>query len=136
MLRPSPGPSVPCFSRNSRAAIGALAGLLAAAAVAAAAMAQQTEVPFGGLDHDSSQPVEITADVLELDQASGTAVFSGSVTVGQGDLRLTADTLTALYAEDSSSVDRMEATGNVTLVSGAEAAEAERAVYDLSLIHI
>jgi lipopolysaccharide export system protein LptA len=108
---------------------------LMVAALPALALAQ-TEVPFGGLEHDASQPVEITADRLDLDQAAGSAVFVGGVKVGQGALRLAADRVEVFYdggAEGGSGkVRRMVAIGNVTLTNGTEAAEAERATYEVA----
>lgn len=103
------------------------------------ALAQGAEVPFGQ-QHDASQPVEITSDRLDLDQAAGTAVFTGTVRVGQGELRLAADRVEVFYTEvggaaagsGSGQVERMVANGNVTLSNGAEAAEAERAVYEVA----
>ena len=96
----------------------------------------QAQVPFGGLEHDSSLPVEITADRLDLDQSAGSAVFAGQVNVGQGTLRLAADRVEVFYDESSTSptgkVQRMIATGNVTLANGAEAAEADHAVYEVA----
>ena len=96
----------------------------------------QAEVPFGGLEHDASLPVEITSDRLELDQAAGTAVFTGQVKVGQGTLRLAADRVEVFYdaesTEPTGKVQRMVATGNVTLANGTEAAEADQAVYEVA----
>jgi lipopolysaccharide export system protein LptA len=101
-----------------------------------AAAGQGAQVPFGGLQHDATLPVEITSDALELDQAEGTAVFTGDVKVGQGTLRLAADRLEVFYADTEGAgtgeVQRMLASGNVTLTSGGEAAEAERAAYDVA----
>ena len=94
-------------------------------------LAQGAQVPFGGLKHDAGQPVEITADALALDQAAGTAVFTGTVKVGQGTLRLAADRIEVVYS-DESEVSRMLASGDVTLSNGAEAAEAREAVYDVA----
>jgi lipopolysaccharide export system protein LptA len=100
------------------------------------ALAQAAQVPFGGLSHDASQPVEITAERLDLDQAAGSAVFSGTVRVGQGSLRLAADRVEVFYADSagtgSGQVERMVAVGNVTLSNGAEAAEAEHATYEVA----
>jgi len=95
----------------------------------------QASLPFGGFSHDASQPVEIAADSLIVNQADGSAVFSGNVVVGQGTLRLAADSLTVFYGSGGSAtgeVSKMEAQGNVTLSNGAEAAEAQRASYDVS----
>ena len=96
----------------------------------------QAEVPFGGLEHDSTLPVEITADRLDLDQAAGSAVFTGGVKVGQGTLRLAADRVEVFYDQASTQatgkVQRMIASGNVTLANGSEAAEADHAVYEVA----
>ena len=73
-----------------------------AAAVPVLALAQGTQVPFGGLHHDASQPVEITADRLDVDQAAGSAVFTGTVKVGQGTLRLAADRVDVFYDQTPS----------------------------------
>ncbi len=96
----------------------------------------QAQVPFGGLSHDATQPVEITSDRLDLDQAAGSAVFTGGVKVGQGTLRLAADRVEVFYTGDTGSetgqVERMVATGNVMLSNGTEAAEAEQATYEVA----
>lgn len=98
------------------------------------ASAVLAQVPFGGFAHDSTQPVEVAADRLSVDQAAGSATFAGNVVVGQGALRLAADSITVFYGTDGASGDvtRMEATGNVTLTTGDEAAEAQNAVYDVA----
>jgi len=106
-------------------------------AALAAPLAAQT-VPFGE-SHDAGQPVEITSDRLDLDQSAGSAVFTGGVKVGQGELRLAADRVEVFYDEGGSAsgtVRRMVATGNVTLSNGQEAAEAERATYEVASGHV
>ncbi len=95
------------------------------------AHAQGLNLAFGGIKQDTSQPVEVTADNLSVDQQNGTAVFSGNVLVGQGDMRLAAPRVLVVYAEDRGKIQRLEATGGVTLVSGPDAAEAERADYNI-----
>jgi lipopolysaccharide export system protein LptA len=101
---------------------------------AVSAAAQTTQFPFGGGSHDASQPVEITSNALSLDQAAGTATFTGDVLVGQGDLRLSAERIDVYYAEmeGTSTISRMIATGNVTLTNGLESAEAEEATYSVA----
>lgn len=113
-------------------------GLMAfvVAALPIVAVAQGAQVPFGGMRHDASLPVEITSDRLELDQASGTAVFTGTVKVGQGDLRMAADRIQVFYDQagetSTGTVQRMVADGNVTLANGSEAAEADHATYEVA----
>ncbi len=98
-------------------------------------LAQGAEVAFGGLKQDSSLPVEITSDELRLDQAAGTAVFTGNVRVGQGEMRLSADRVAVEYGAENGiqtgRIARLLATGNVVLLSGGEAAEAQKAVYTI-----
>jgi lipopolysaccharide export system protein LptA len=107
----------------------------------AAALAQGTTTPLSDFKHDSNQPVEITSDTLEVDQAAGKAIFTGTVKVAQGELRLAADRLEVFYVQADASaegapaqggIERMAASGNVTLTTGAEAAESERASYVVS----
>lgn len=94
--------------------------------------AQEGSVPFGGLEHDNTLPVEVTSDALALDQTAGTALFTGSVRVDQGSLRLTADRLEVFYAEEAGAIRAMNASGKVTLSNGSEAAESDEARYDVT----
>lgn len=105
---------------------------LVAAFVFVGVAAHGQTVPFSGLQHDSSLPVEITAESLGVDQSAGTAEFTGEVKAGQGTLRLNADRLVVEYASgegQTGEIERMRAYGNVTMTNGAEAAEAEEAIY-------
>lgn len=105
--------------------------LIALLVLAPPALAQNTT--FGGMRADISAPVEVQADNLDVDQADGRALFTGNVVIGQGDMRLSADRVAVTYAAGGQDrISAMTATGNVTLVSGADAAEAEQAVYDVA----
>ena len=104
--------------------------LLACTALPAAAQ-QGAQVAFGTMRQDTSAPVEVSADRLEVSQQDGTAVYSGGVVVGQGDMRLAAPWVRVVYSEAGNRIDRLEARGGVTLVSGAEAAEGQEADYDI-----
>lgn len=103
--------------------------MLALTVLGAAVAAQGTDIRFGGAPQDPSAPVEVEADSLSVDQAAGTAEYLGDVVIRQGAIRLTAPAVLVIFAEDGGRIDRMQATGGVTLVSGDEAAEAERADY-------
>lgn len=103
-----------------------------ALAVPAAALAQGAEVAFGGLKADTTLPVEVTADALSVNQTDGTATFSGNVLVIQGGMRLSADRVEVVYGNaERSRIERLHASGNVTLVSGKDAAEAADAIYTI-----
>ncbi|MGR3290460.1 MAG: LptA/OstA family protein [Paracoccaceae bacterium] len=112
-----------------------LISALVLAASASVAIAQGTQVPFGGLQHDTSLPVEISADQLSINQSDGTAVFSGNVLIGQGSLRLSAGTVLVEYSagegQSTGQIARLLASGGITLVNGAEAAEAQEAEYTI-----
>jgi lipopolysaccharide export system protein LptA len=100
-------------------------------AMASSLSAQGAQVAFGAIQQDTSLPVEVTSEELAVNQADGTAIFTGNVVVGQGEMRLTAPRVLVVYREDTRGIDRMEATGGVTLVSGPDAAEADRADYSI-----
>ncbi|QLH14318.1 lipopolysaccharide transport periplasmic protein LptA [Paracoccus pantotrophus] len=85
-----------------------------------------------GSAQDIKEPVEVTADSLTVDQKSGQATFSGNVLIGQGAMRLAADSVTVTYAQgDQRRISALHAQGNVTLASGEDAAEAQAADYDV-----
>lgn len=107
---------------------------LALVTVAQSAWAQETSVPFGGLKHDASQRIEITSDTLSVSQGNAQADFKGKVLAGQGTLKIEADRLLVEYRKDddgsvTGQIHTMSAFGNVTLTNGAEAAQAEEAIY-------
>ncbi len=86
-------------------------------------------------DHNSKQPIDITADELELKQKQNQAIFKGSVQADQGDLQMKAETLAVYYLADAGlenpTITRLDATGGVTLSSPSEKAEGDWAVYDV-----
>ena len=93
--------------------------------------AQETSVAFGTAPADPGQPVEVTADSLDVNQADGSAEFTGDVLVIQGEMRLTADRVFVVYDREASRIARLEATGGVVLVNGPDAAESDRAEYSI-----
>ena len=98
-------------------------------AAPAPGLAQGAQIAFGTAQEDSDLPVEVTSEILDVNQNDGTAVFTGSVIVAQGEMRLYAPRVLVVYKEDESGVDRFEATGGVTVVSGEDAAESRSADY-------
>lgn len=91
----------------------------------------QTNINLGGIRADSTAPVEVAADSLSVDRDSGTAVFTGSVVIGQGDLRLSAGTVRVVYTEKTGNIAQLIASDGVTFVTTTEAAEAQDADYNL-----
>ena len=97
----------------------------------ASAYAQGANVAFGTFKADPTLPVEVTADSLSVNQADGSAQFDGNVLVGQGEMRLSANKVLVIYNQEAGGIERLEATGDVVLVSGPDAAEADRAEYTI-----
>lgn len=100
-------------------------------AVPSLVLAQGLQVAFGSIKDNSEDPIEVTADRLEVGDETNTAIFSGGVVIGQGDMRLAAPKVRIVYREETDEISRMVATGGVTLVDGPDAAEAASAEYDL-----
>ncbi len=103
--------------------------------LAGTAAAQGADLTFGEGDTTSDQPVEITADALDIDREAGSAIFSGSVRVTQGALRLTGANVNVTYGpgpDGETQVEAVEAEGGVVLVNGEDAAEGERALYTVA----
>jgi lipopolysaccharide export system protein LptA len=109
-----------------------IAAIAALTLLSGPVLAQGANVSFGTEDHDSTQPVEVTSDRLDLDQTDGTAIFSGNVVVVQGDLTLTAERVRVEYGQtEPREIERIYAFENVVLVSPTEAAEGDEAVYEV-----
>ena len=100
--------------------------------------AQQAQVGFGSGDFDRSAPVEVAADSLEVDQATGRATLTGNVVVAQGELRLSAQRITVDYATTAGDrrIKRLNAAGDVLIVAGQDAAEGQEATYTLDTSEI
>lgn len=102
------------------------------ASVAQMAVAQGTSLSFSGLSAVRGQPVEVRSDTLTVDNTTGETTFSGNAVLGQGDMRLAAQTIMVVYTQgDKTRISRLEASGGVTLVTADEAAEAANAAYDI-----
>lgn len=108
----------------------AVAGLVGVIQPAAA----QVAIGFGGVAHDSNQPVEAVSDNLTIDQTNGRALFSGNVIIIQGDLRIAAEDVEVIYSDidGQRGVDEVIATGGVLITRGEDAAEGEDAVYSVA----
>jgi len=114
---------------------------LLALSAAAALLATAADLRAQGLKQDTSLPIEITADQLEVAQKDQVATFTGNVDAVQGDLVLSADKLRVFYydkgqqappAAASGSIRRIEAEGNVFMSSPRETAQGKFGVYDVA----
>lgn len=97
--------------------------------------AQGAEVSLGTAAFDQTAPVEVTADALSIDQATGAAIFDGNVLVVQGDVRMSAGLVTVLYGTNADGspegIAELRASRGVTFVTPTDAAEAAEAVYQI-----
>ncbi|WP_226941709.1 LptA/OstA family protein [Pseudooceanicola spongiae] len=120
------------FRAIAMASLAALSlALPAALLIAPPALAQETSVSFGTGSGDTKAPINVDSDTLSVSQTDGTAVFEGNVKVAQNDMKLSAPRVLVVYNQAGDEIDRLEATGGVTLVSGEDAAEGDRADYDV-----
>ena len=86
---------------------------------------------FAGFN--SNQPVDYAADRIDLQDRQNRVVLSGDVVIRQGDLRLTAARTTVSYTDAGTlRIQRIDATGGVTVARGDESARGAAAVYDLN----
>lgn len=85
-------------------------------------------------NHNSNAPVDIDADRIEVQYRADRASFSGNVRVRQGGLALDAARLTVAYASGGGGVaiQRLDASGGVTVRSAEETARGDVAIYDLN----
>ena len=84
--------------------------------------------------HNSNAPVDVGADRIEVQDRNNRAIFSGNVVARQGNLQLSSARLTVVYANQAGSgtdIQRLEASGGVTLRSPSESARSQYAIYDL-----
>jgi lipopolysaccharide export system protein LptA len=111
----------------SRFLIAAASALL----LSGAASGQTTSAnPFESFSGDMDKPIAISADQTSADFEASTATYSGNVRVEQGTMRMRADTL-SIVAPDGV-IQRIEARGNVVLVSESGSASGAVAVYDVA----
>lgn len=106
--------------------------------VSAAATAQDFAGAFSGMSN-SSEPVQIEADRLEVVDGQGVAIFHGNVSVTQGTTTLKTKTLKAFYARDANgnagpagNLRRIEASGRVAVRSNDQMATADNVVVDMT----
>jgi len=119
------------FSRSATRARAAIAVAVLWLALGAGAGRAQI-IP--GATHDTSQPIEITADSLDVEQERQIATFTGNVDAVQGDLILKADKLIVHYksgADGENNISRIVAEGNVFLASPDSTAQGDHGVYDV-----
>ncbi|AMU92262.1 OstA family protein [Sphingopyxis macrogoltabida] len=83
-------------------------------------------------NHNSSAPVDFAAGSIEVQDRADRVVLAGDVRVTQAGLTVTAPRMTVAYTRSGGTdVNRLDATGGVTVVKGDERASGNVAIYDL-----
>jgi lipopolysaccharide export system protein LptA len=96
----------------------------------APAAGQQSGARGGGFNGNA--PVDVDAGRIEVQDRADRAIFSGGVTATQGNLRMTSARLTVAYNNNNGvNVERLEASGGVTLRTPTETAQGNFAIYDV-----
>lgn len=86
---------------------------------------------------DAKQPIEITADSLEVAQKEQQAVFEGNVVAVQGKMRITSHRMKVFYRsgeqvrDNAQSISRIEVDGDVFMTNASETARSKSGVYNV-----
>jgi len=84
---------------------------------------------------DTSLPIAISADAMQVEQESQRAIFLGAVDVQQGELTLQADRLVVYYrdpeAAEENAIYKIEVVGNVHFSTTNETAQGDSGVYNV-----
>jgi lipopolysaccharide export system protein LptA len=112
---------------------------LIASAATAATLALVAAQPVAGQGatsalrgHDTNAPVDVASDRIEVQDRADRAIFSGNVVARQGGLSLNADRVTLAYTKVGGlEIQRIDASGGVTVRSPSETARGQFAIYDL-----
>ena len=105
----------------------------ATAAFVGTAVFAQAAGPVSALKgHNSSAPIDVSADRIEVQDRADRAIFAGNVHVRQETLALDTERLTVSYTNGGGiQIRRLDAAGGVVVRSPSETARGNFAVYDL-----
>lgn len=114
----------------TRIALGWAAGGFALTAALAGGIGLQAQSIAA---HNSRAPVNYAADRIELQDRQNRVVLSGNVVINQAGLRVqSARTLVNYDDSGELRIDRITASGGVTLTRGSERASGDVAIYDFN----
>jgi len=102
------------------------------AAIAGMSMLSTASTAQSIRNHNSNAPINVSAAISELQDRADRVVLSGDVTVTQAGLTLNANRVTVAYtATGGVDVNRLDATGGVTITKNDLRATSNSAIYDL-----
>ena len=107
--------------------------ILASVALGATAALAQSNEPVSALKgHDSDAPIDVSSERIEVQDRADRAMFVGNVHVRQANLTLDTERLTVAYSSAGGiQIDRLDASGGVTVRSPSETAKGAFGIYDL-----
>jgi len=83
--------------------------------------------------HDGNAPIDFAADRIEVQDRADRAIISGNVVATQAELILRAARITVLYANTGGiDIQRIDASGGVSITSPSETARGDFGIYDLN----
>ncbi|MEH6757190.1 MAG: LptA/OstA family protein [Parasphingorhabdus sp.] len=116
---------------KQRSFLTAAAGALIATATVLTFAGPAPAQVFGG--HNSNAPVNFDAGRIEVQDRADRVVLSGAVRVEQAGLVLNSSRMTVAYRNTGGiEVDRIDASGGVTIRKGGDTAKGNVAIYDLN----
>ena len=96
----------------------------------AAAAAGEGKTTANAFEFNKKDPIYITADWMEVDQAKNTIVYKGRVIAVQSDMTMRSDVLTAYYDPEMKQMKQIVLDGKVNASQGTRVATGDRAVFD------
>lgn len=88
------------------------------------------EIDTASLPKEALKPIDIEADIFEVNAKEKKGVFRGSVVARQGDVTIRANRVEALYSKQANAIVKAVAEGGVTVTSGAKVGKADRAEFN------
>jgi lipopolysaccharide export system protein LptA len=106
-------------------------------ALAFPAQAQESSMPMSGLQLSSDEPIQIESDRLEVRDKENLAIFTGNVSVVQGESLLKAGRMIVYYMNNGSAaagttaIDHLEFSETVYLQSEDQVATGDAGTFDM-----
>ena len=112
--------------------------LLACALLTLAAVPAYAQTSSTGIKLDGDKPIQIESDKLEVREQENKAIFTGNVSVVQGETLMKAGLMTVFYAKGGGSsasgsqqIDRLEVANKVYIKSAAQVATGDEGTFDV-----
>jgi len=111
--------------------------------LAAPALAQESSSRMTGLKLSGDKPIQIESDKLEVRDADSIAIFTGNVSVVQGETLMKSGMMTVHYAKEegatgaaaaapgASNIEKIEVDGKVYVKSKEQVATGDQGIFDM-----